>query len=249
MEGFDHLNNEYWQPLAAFGFTNSFFNINKETIILTWVLLAGLFALCLPVRFFLRPKFPLARDMVVAFVKWFTNVCTQTLGTFYFNHFAFVTALFMFIFGSSLLALVPGMDEPTKDINTTLALGIISFMYIQIYTIKRFGWAEYIKKEYLSPLLMLPLHVIGKFATIISISFRLFGNIFGGSTISTIYASAAQSHWLAQALTLGTGLNLAIAIFFGIFEGFLQAFVFAMLTLTYLSIALEDESETDGAHE
>ena len=138
------------------------------------------------------------------------------------------------------------MDEPTKDLNTTLALGIISFLYIQIYTVKAHGFKEYLK-EYLTPFfLMLPLNIIGKLATIVSISFRLFGNIFGGSIISHIYLHAIQGSLLLETLGLTLGINLAILIFFGLFEGFLQAFVFAMLSLTYLSIALQGEAHEDS---
>jgi len=247
MENVDLLHVEYWKPFAQFGLTNHFFNINKETIISTWILLGLLLIIVLSIRFLLQSNYPTAKFVIIRFVDWFATISIQTLGRFYFNHFALVTALFIFIFASSLLALIPGIEEPTKDINTTLALGLISFLYIQAYTIKEYGLYGYIQKEFMTPLMMLPLHIIGKFATIISISFRLFGNIFGGATISNIYFNATQSYWLAQTLALGTGLNLTILLFFGIFEGFLQAFVFSMLTLTYLSISLEAEHEIEAA--
>jgi F-type H+-transporting ATPase subunit a len=88
---------------------------------------------------------------------------------------------------------------------------------------------------------MLPLNVIGKLATVVSISFRLFGNIFGGSIISSIYFNAIQGRFLLELIGLISGINLIMVLFFGIFEGFLQAFVFSMLSLTYLSIALQGE--------
>ena len=133
------------------------------------------------------------------------------------------------------------MEEPTTDVNTTLALGLVSFFYTQSAAIKAEGLWSYIK-GYFSPFfLMMPLNVVGKLATIISISFRLFGNIFGGSIITGIWFNAIQGNFLLEIIGLATGINLIIVIFFGLFEGFLQAFVFGMLSLTYLSIALQGE--------
>ena len=87
---------------------------------------------------------------------------------------------------------------------------------------------------------MFPLNVVGKLASIISISFRLFGNLLGGSVISTIYMAAvgqAPSAWyFAWLPVVGSVCSIGVSIFFGIFEGFIQAFVFAMLSLTYLSL-------------
>jgi F-type H+-transporting ATPase subunit a len=88
---------------------------------------------------------------------------------------------------------------------------------------------------------MLPLNIVGKFASIISMAFRLFGNIFGGSTIATIYFSILHGSTFLQTLGLFTGVNLIVLLFFGLFEGAIQAFVFAMLTITYLSIAISSE--------
>jgi F-type H+-transporting ATPase subunit a len=135
------------------------------------------------------------------------------------------------------------MEEPTKDISTTLALGIISFIYVQTYTIKTQGFREYIK-EFLVPFfLMAPLHIIGKLATIVSISFRLFGNIFGGSIISKLYLNLLQKSIFLELAGIVTGLNLLVISFFGIFEAFLQAFVFTMLTLTYLALGSQHDEE------
>lgn len=245
----DLLSVDYWQPLKVFGFVSPFFNVNKEVVFSTWILLGMLLLLCLPVRFLLRSHYPIVRFMIVQFIDWFMQLLVQTLGVFSFNHFAFITSLFLYIFVGSLLSLIPGLEEPASNINTTLALGIISFLYIQIYTIKEYGFFGYMKKEYFSPILMFPLHIIGKIATIVSLSFRLFGNIFGGATVSHIYFDAIKSHWLIQTLALGTGLNFLVSIFFGIFEGFLQAFVFSVLTLTYLSISLEEEASPDAEAE
>jgi len=92
------------------------------------------------------------------------------------------------------------------------------------------GWRAYVR-EYFQPFfLMFPLNVIGELAKVVSISFRLYGNIMGGSII--IYVVSG----LVRQLVLPPLLNA----FFGVFVGTVQAFVFAMLTLTYISVAIQD---------
>jgi F-type H+-transporting ATPase subunit a len=153
--------------------------------------------------------------------------------------------LFFFILYCNLISLIPFLEEPTADLNTTLALGIISFFYINIYSIKKHGLKHYIAEFFKPFFLMFPLHIIGKLASIISISFRLFGNLFGGAVITKIFMGTtgqAPTAWYLYAIPLfGSFASIVISIFFGIFEGFIQAFVFAMLSLTYLSTELASE--------
>jgi F-type H+-transporting ATPase subunit a len=238
MEGLHLFNVEHWQPLAVFGFTNPFFSINAATVINTWILL-GLFVIILiPLRIFLT------RNTVIAYlissgISSFMTLCQQTLGSFSFQHFSFITSLFIFLLCANTLGVIPYLKEPTEDLNTTLALGIISFFYIQISAIRHHGLVEYIKEYFVPFFIMFPLHLVGKLATIVSMSFRLFGNIFGGATISNIYFNMVKGSALLEVLGLFSTANLIITLFFGLFEGFLQAFVFTMLSLTYLSIALQ----------
>lgn len=246
MEGFDFLSESQWQPLAELGFVHSFFNIDRTTIINTWfiILIIGLFGCFFRYIFFKRQKYTVLFYAFITFVKSFYDITVQSLGVFSFNHFSFVTSLFIYIILCNSISLVPGSEEPTRNLNTTLALSLISFFYVQYYTIVAHGLKAYIK-EYFDPIfIMLPLNIVGKFASIVSMAFRLFGNIFGGSTIATIYFSMLHGSTLAQTIGLLSGINLIMLLFFGLFEGTIQAFVFAMLTITYLSIAVApDQAE------
>ncbi len=241
MEGIDLFNAHQWHPFSGLGLTHPFFAVQAETVINTWILLLIIIVLVIAARLLFTRHQSVARFLIISFVRNFADMVTQTVGSFSFNHFSFVTALFIFIALANCMMVIPFVDEPTADLNTTLALGIIAFFYIQISAIKAHGIIEYLK-EYFTPFfVMFPLHVVGKLATIISMSFRLFGNIFGGATIADIYLNAIKGSLVWESFGLISGLNLAITLFFGIFEGFLQAFVFTMLTLTYLSIALQEE--------
>ncbi len=117
-----------------------------------------------------------------------------------------------------------------------MLLGTIQFFYVQASAISAHGVIEYFR-ELATPWFLLPLHITGKLAQIISISFRLFGNIFGGTIIVQILQMLKGGVWYWETVTLP--LNLIVALFFGIFEGLIQAFVFYMLTLTYLAIGIQ----------
>lgn len=245
MTGTELLESEPW-TLSWLGLEHNFFTINPTTVVHTWIVIGLLIAILLPIRYLLKHRPGITTHLVTTYIRSFMDLCEQTIGYFSFVHFSFVTALFTFIFFCNIIIIIPWMEEPTKDLNTTLALGLIAFFYTQWWAIKEHGIIAYIK-EYLTPIfLMLPLHVIGKLATIVSISFRLFGNIFGGSIISHIWLTTIQGSIIFETLGLISGINLVILLFFGLFEGFLQAFVFAMLALTYLSIALQGEEGGEG---
>ena len=243
MKGTELLDIKPWK-LSWLGLEHPFFNLNSTTVLHTWIIIGIIALLALIARLFLLKKDSIFRFMALEFVATFLEMCEQTLGeNFTLRHFMFITALFIFILLCNVIIIIPWMEEPTKDLNTTLALGILTFVYTQWYAIKAHGFLAYCK-EYFQPIfLMFPLHVLGKIASMVSIAFRLFGNIFGGAIISHIYLSVIQGSFLWESLGLLSGFNFIIVLFFGLFEGFLQAFVFTMLALTYLSIAIAAEPE------
>jgi len=140
-----------------------------------------------------------------------------------------ITALFMFLLLSNWIGMVPHLHEPTKDLNTPLSLGIMGFAIAHYAGIKSKGFKAY-AKEYFEPIFfMMPLNLIGELAKIVSISFRLFGNIMGGSIIILVVS------YLTYSIILPPFLNA----FFGIFVGAVQAFVFTMLTVVYISVQVK----------
>ncbi|MDY6909829.1 MAG: F0F1 ATP synthase subunit A [Thermodesulfobacteriota bacterium] len=145
------------------------------------------------------------------------------------TYFPLICALFMFLLLCNWIGIVPWMSEPTKDLNTTLGLGILGFFLAHYAGIRTKGFAAY-AKEYFQPIFfMMPLNVIGELAKVISISFRLYGNIMGGSIIILVV-----SH-----LVYGLLIPPFLYAFFGLFVGTVQAFVFTMLTLVYISVQVK----------
>jgi len=201
--------------------------INIEVIIMTWavfvvLIIFGLFATrkkeILP-----RPIQVLGELVVATFYQLTEDALDKEQAK---KYSPLICALFMFLLLSNWLGIIPHLEEPTKDLNTPLSLGIMGFAIAHYAGIKSKGFKAYIN-EYFQPMFfMMPLNLIGELSKIISISFRLFGNVMGGSIIILVVS------YLTYSILLPPMLNA----FFGLFVGTIQAFVFTMLTLVYISV-------------
>ncbi len=204
--------------------------INLEVILMTWIVFAVLIVFGL---FAGRKKNILPRpiqalgELIVSLLYGLTE---DALGKDHAEKYApLVCALFMFLLVSNWLGIIPHLEEPTKDLNTTLGLGVMGFVIAHYAGIKSKGFKAYIK-EYFQPIFfMMPLNVIGELAKIVSISFRLFGNIMGGSIIILVVSY----------LTYSVVLPPFLYAFFALFVGTIQAFVFTMLTVVYISVQVK----------
>lgn len=212
-----------------------------DTLIYSWIVLIVIMLLSLAGRASLRRPDTIAGYISESIIRFLTNMVTQATEHFDYRHYAFIGSLFLYILVNNVIVIIPFMEEPTKDLNTTLALAIISFIYVQKEGIRAHGIKGYIAEFFKPIAVFFPLEVLGKLATIISLSFRLFGNIFGGSIISTMWSNAISGSLIGQLAGLLLGINLIITLFFGIFEGLIQAFVFSVLSLTYLSMTIAGE--------
>jgi len=143
--------------------------------------------------------------------------------------------------------LVPLFRPPSADLNMTLAMALISYVAFQVAGISAHGvWGRI--KHMANPPFLLPIEIISELSRIVSLSFRLFGNIFAGETLLTVM------YGLANAIKI-TVVGLVIPVIFLYLEvlfGFIQALIFAVLTLIYIALASahehEEEHEAEGHH-
>lgn len=157
---------------------------------------------------------------------------------------------FLYILFLNLGGIIPGFVSPTTALNTTIALALCCFLAVQYYGFRTRG-LRYVmhfvgEPWWLFPI-NVPIHVLGELARPLSLSVRLFGNIFGEDTV------------IAQLVTLGViaigarGLVLPVPVqfpmlLFGIFGAFVQALVFTMLAASYLSGAVVTHGHGAGEH-
>jgi len=213
--------------IQVFGYT---ITLNLDVIVMTWIVITFLIIFGMSAA---RKREIVPRPLQVMgelFVEQFYKLTEDALDREKARKYGpLVCALFMFLLLSNWLGIIPHLEEPTKDLNTPLSLGIMGFVIAHYAGIKSKGFKNY-ANEYFQPIFfMMPLNLIGELAKIISISFRLFGNIMGGSIIILVVS------YLSYSVILPPFLNA----FFGLFVGTIQAFVFTMLTVVYISVQVK----------
>lgn len=156
----------------------------------------------------------------------------------------FIGTLFLYILVCNLLGLVPGMIAPTASLNTTLALAILVFLYVQYEGIRANGLIGYLKHFagggevplFMAPL-MFVIELIGEFAKPFSLAVRLYGNMFGKEQVILALIGLVVP-LLRTRVPIPVPLQFPILIF-GVFVSVVQAFVFALLACIYLSLMTE----------
>jgi F-type H+-transporting ATPase subunit a len=145
--------------------------------------------------------------------------------------FPVVATIFIYIFTSNLIGLVPGFFPPTASLNTTASCAITVFVFTHYIGVKFHG-AKYIK-HFIGPVwwmvpLIFPIELIGHFARVLSLSFRLFGNMMGHELVLTILFALAGAFFAPLPMMA-----------MGIFVSLVQAFVFFLLSVMYFTAAME----------
>ena len=166
------------------------------------------------------------------------------------KYIPFVGSFFIFILFLNYLGVIPGLQPPTADLNTTLALGITAVLGVQIIAIKENGLIGYLKHLIGDPplmgVLMFPLEVIAQLSRAGSLAVRLFGNIFGEKSVVIELTKLGLIVLIADAIPI---IPVQVPmLFFGLFAGFLQAFVFTILTSIYIVLFIEHGEEAHEAH-
>lgn len=219
--------------------------INPQTLITTTAICLFLIGLGI---FFSRNlrRFPGRRQCFgELIIKSFRGIIKEGLGEDWNKFFPLIITLFLFILLSNWLGVIPGLKSPTADLNTCLGLGLLVFFVSHFSAIRKNGFKKYIKK-YFSPFFFLfPINLISELGKVISHSFRLFGNMFGGAVIFAVIGPIVFGISKSIGLPLAISspflvlLFLILQIFFGLFIGTVQAFVFSILALTYIGYARE----------
>jgi len=162
---------------------------------------------------------------------------TPLLGTF-----------FIYILCLNLFGMVPGFISATSALNQTVALALCCFIAVQYYGVRAQGW-RYVMHFVGEPLWLapinIPIHVIGELARPLSLSVRLFGNIFGEDTV--IVALVALGATIFAKIHVPIPVQLPM-LFFGLFGSFVQALVFTMLAAAYISGAVSHAHAHEEGH-
>ncbi len=184
------------------------------------------------------------------------NFCRQIIGPGGERYAPLIGTLFAYILIMNLTGLVPGFASPTAGLNMTLALALVAVVGAGICGARAKGW-RYLEHFVDGPLPLWPLmaliHLIGELARVLSLSFRLFGNIFAKEMVigqvlvflGSIVAMHQLSLLLRGPMVLGGTLFLHIPLLLlGLLVSLIQAVVFVMLTAAYIQGAVETHAES-----
>lgn len=214
-----------------------------ESQVNSWLVMVSVLGLCLYLTHGLAPKAQTRRQLAAEWiVEKADGLVRQNMGEYFKGFAPFIAAILALSAFSSLLSLI-GLYPPTSDLNVVGGWALLVFFLITFYRFKA-GPVQYLK-AFADPPLLAPLNVISEVATPVSMAFRHYGNVLSGSIISALVATALQGlsaivlGWLPGVLgqfpLLQIGLPAILSVYFDLFSGYLQAFIFAMLTMLYVA--------------
>lgn len=221
-----------------------------ESQVNTWLIMISLFFLCLFLTHGLTEKCESKRQALAEWIVEKTDeLVHENMGEYFKAFSPFVCGILALSVFSSLSSML-GIFPPTSDINVVAGWALIVFILITYYKLKG-GFLNYLK-SFTEPVAVLtPFNIISEFATPVSMSFRHYGNVLSGSVISALVATGLQalSHlllsWIPGKLgefpLFQIGLPAILSLYFDIFSGCMQAFIFAMLTMLYVAGAFPVE--------
>ena len=215
-----------------------------ESQVNSWLIIFGILFLCLFLTSGLKTRDISVRQLVAEWiVETVTNLVKTNMGEFFEGFAPFVAAILGLSAFSSLSSLL-GLFPPTSDINIVGGWALLVFILITYYKMKA-GPLIYLRSFGQPVPLLAPLNIISEFATPVSMAFRHYGNVLSGSIISVLVAvglselSKMLFRFLPGVLAdfpyLRIGIPAVLSVYFDLFSGCLQAFIFAMLTMSYVS--------------
>lgn len=209
---------------------------DKVAMLMSWIVIGLLVVLALFLRRALRQDVEDEPNRVQAALDALIDLLQGQLTSSFASEqlaremFPFISTLFLFVLFSNWMGVVPGCGSPTQDLNITLGLALMVFVVSQVLAMRAKGMKKY-WKGYLEPMaFMLPINIIGEISKPLSHAFRLFGNILAGTILTTVVMAKFAP------ILVPSGLNLI----FGLFFGGIQAFVFAILAVAYINVAVEN---------
>ena len=214
--------------------------------ITSWAVMIVIFGLCLYLTHGLTVRPGTRRQLVAEWIVEKVNgLVSENMGQRFMAFAPFVGAIMALSAFSSLTSLL-GLFPPTSDMNVVAGWAILVFVLITHYKLKGGVW-PYVKGFFEPVPVFAPFNIIGEIATPVSMSFRHYGNVLSGVVISTLvaYALRSLSHmifsFLGNFTILQIGLPAVLSIYFDIFSGLMQAFIFAMLTMLYIATGFPEE--------
>lgn len=226
----------------------------SETMVVSWIVMLVITGVCIWLTHDLKVKDISKRQAVAELlVETANKFVIGNMGEKFRHMIPFVAALFITSVVSNLISLI-GLRSPTADLSTEAAWAVVVFVMITGQKIKTNGFGGYLKGFTTPIAVMTPFNILSELATPISMACRHFGNILSGVVINgLIYGALAVASSalfgllpgllgdvFAKIPVLDVGIPAILSVYFDWFSGFMQAFIFCMLTVMYIANAAEE---------
>lgn len=199
-----------------------------ESVVVTWIIMAVVFLLCIIFVRNLSVEHPGRKQIVLeTAVKGLYNFFEDTIGEHGKKYVPYLTTVLLYLGIANLIGLL-GFKPPTKDLNVTAALALMSIALIEIAGVRERGFKGWIKSFAEPVALVAPLNVLEIFIRPLSLCMRLFGNVLGAFVIMELLK-----------LVVPVIVPAVFSCYFDIFDGLIQAFVFVFLTSLFIKEAVE----------
>ncbi|SHN55727.1 F-type H+-transporting ATPase subunit a [Butyrivibrio hungatei DSM 14810] len=217
------------KALIHIPYGDGFFDIYKSVVV-SWLVIAIVFFLILFMTRDLKVHNISKRQAAVeSFVIWIRGVTGGMIGEEGYRYRDYLGTVLIFIAFSNMIGLF-GLTPPTMDITITIALSIMSIILVEGAGIRRKGVGKWVKGFAQPMAVIAPMNVLELFIRPLSLCMRLFGNILGATVIMEL---------IKVAMPLPVIVPAALSLYFDIFDGAIQAYVFVFLTSLYIKEALE----------
>jgi len=157
----------------------------------------------------------------------------------------FVGTLFIFVFFSNLVGMIPGLSSPTADLSVTAALSVLVFLSVPFYGVRARGWRAHLA-SYLKPNpFLLPFNLLGEITRTVALAVRLFGNIMSGEFLFLVVVgviTTALKGYAKVFMPAGYLLTLFLSVL-SLITAVIQAYIFTVLALVYVGSAVERRPE------
>ena len=227
--------------------TQTFVSLLAVTVILI------LLALAVNKRITKRPgKLQVVAEKLVTMLY---NLVEETMGKHNSRFAPYIGTLFMSSIFGTLIGTTQVFRSTTADLSVTAAWALVTTGMVWFYNIKNFGFKAWLKGFTEPIVVMTPMNIVSELATPVSMAFRHFGNVAGGSVLTALIYSALALltnllfGWLPDAVLtyfppiFQIGIPAFLSIYFDLFSGFVQALVFSLLTMVYVGAACPPPEE------
>ncbi len=200
----------------------------SESILVSWIIMAVVVFACLLLVRNLEVESPGKKQMALeAVVTGLTNMIEGILGEEGKDYVVYICCVLLYIGLSNVIGLF-GFKPPTKDVNVTAALAIMSILLITLAGIRKKGILGWLK-SFLEPVaVVLPINILELFIRPLSLCMRLFGNVLGAFVVMELLKTVCPVF-----------IPVPFSLYFDIFDGLIQAYVFVFLTSLFVKEAVE----------